>query len=96
MILQAADLNTSTAPRLIIVEVEQDDPLVMVEQLMPVLPVVRVSDFETGLALALKVENEQHHTAIMHSQNVTRLNTAAKTMQTSIFVKMALPMPDWA
>jgi propionaldehyde dehydrogenase len=54
---------------------------------MPVLPVVRVSDFETGLALALKVENEQHHTAIMHSQNVTRLNLAAKTMQTSIFVK---------
>lgn len=87
VILQAADLNTSTAPRLIIVEVEQDDPLVMVEQLMPVLPVVRVSDFETGLALAQKVENEQHHTAIMHSQNVTRLNLAAKTMQTSIFVK---------
>ena len=87
VILQAADLNTSTAPRLIIVEVEQDDPLVMVEQLMPVLPVVRVRDFETGLALALKVENDQHHTAIMHSQNVSRLNLAAKTMQTSIFVK---------
>ncbi|MTG36531.1 hypothetical protein GJD58_28565, partial [Klebsiella pneumoniae] len=28
-----------------------------------------------------------HHTAIMHSQNVSRLNLAARTLQTSIFVK---------
>ena len=40
-----------------------------------------------GLALALSVENNLHHTAIMHSQNVSRLNRAAKVMQTSIFVK---------
>ncbi|EBQ6122729.1 aldehyde dehydrogenase EutE, partial [Salmonella enterica subsp. enterica serovar Enteritidis] len=39
------------------------------------------------LALALKVEEGLHHTAIMHSQNVSRLNLAARTLQTSIFVK---------
>ncbi len=87
VILQAAGLSAPFTPRLIIVEVGPDDPLVMVEQLMPLLPIVRVKDFEEGLALALVVENNLHHTAIMHSQNVSRLNRAAKIMQTSIFVK---------
>lgn len=87
VILQAAGLSAPFTPRLIIVEVEQDDLLVTVEQLMPLLPIVRVKDFDTGLALALSVENNLHHTAIMHSQNVSRLNRAAKVMQTSIFVK---------
>lgn len=54
---------------------------------MPMLPVVTVSDFDSALTLALKVEEGLHHTAIMHSQNVSRLNLAARTLQTSIFVK---------
>jgi propionaldehyde dehydrogenase len=87
VILQAAGLSAPFTPRLIIAEVGQDDLLVTVEQLMPVLPIVRVKDFDAGLALALSVENNLHHTAIMHSQNVSRLNRAAKVMQTSIFVK---------
>ncbi|MFZ1875146.1 MAG: aldehyde dehydrogenase family protein [Chania sp.] len=74
-------------PRLLLVEVAGDDPLVTIEQLMPLLPVVRVKDFDAGLALALRVEAGLHHTAIMHSQNVTRLNLAARRLQTSIFVK---------
>ncbi|WP_431222778.1 aldehyde dehydrogenase family protein [Serratia sp. L9] len=74
-------------PRLLLVEVAGDDPLVTIEQLMPLLPVVRVPDFEAGLKLALQVEDGLHHTAIMHSQNVSRLNLAAQRLQTSIFVK---------
>lgn len=68
---------------------EANDPWVTCEQLMPVLPIVRVADFDSALALALRVEEGLHHTAIMHSQNVSRLNLAARTLQTSIFVKMA-------
>lgn len=74
-------------PRLIILEVPANDPFVVTEQLMPVLPIVRVDNFEQGLQLALKVEDGLHHTAMMHSQNVSRLNKAAHLMQTSIFVK---------
>ena len=88
VILEAAGLPCpAKPPRLIIVEVPADDALVVTEQLMPVLPIVRVDNFEQGLALSLKVENGLHHTAIMHSQNVSRLNKAAHLMQTSIFVK---------
>ncbi|NHL56394.1 CoA-acylating propionaldehyde dehydrogenase PduP, partial [Staphylococcus aureus] len=74
-------------PRLLIAEVEANAPWVTCEQLMPVLPIVRVADFDIALALALRVEEGLHHTAIMHSQNVSRLNLAARTLQTSIFVK---------
>lgn len=87
-ILQAAGLSVPPkAPRLLIAEVAGDDPLVTAEQLMPVLPVVRVNNFEAALALALVVEEGLHHTAVMHSQNVSRLNLAARSLQTSIFVK---------
>ncbi|WP_337263762.1 MULTISPECIES: aldehyde dehydrogenase family protein [unclassified Serratia (in: enterobacteria)] len=87
-LLAAAGLPCpAKAPRLLLAEVAWDDPLVTTEQLMPLLPVVRVKDFDAGLALALKVEDGLHHTAIMHSQNVTRLNLAARQLQTSIFVK---------
>lgn len=87
VIAKAAGLQCEFEPKIIIVEVPKDDLLVMVEQLMPVLPIVRVSDFDTALELALVVEQGLHHTAIMHSENVSRLNKAAKMMQTSIFVK---------
>lgn len=87
-LLNAAGLSVpAKAPRLLLVEVKSDDPFVTTEQLMPILPVVRVKDFDEGLALSLKVEGGLHHTAIMHSQNITRLNLMARQLQTSIFVK---------
>lgn len=54
---------------------------------MPMLPVVAVSDFDSALALAPGVEERLHYTAIMHSQDMSRLNLAAHTPQASIFVK---------
>jgi propionaldehyde dehydrogenase len=95
--LEAAGIAVpAKAPRLLIGIVNADDPWVTSEQLMPMLPVVKVSDFDSALALALKVEEGLHHTAIMHSQNVSRLNLAARTLQTSIFVKNGPLMPGSA
>lgn len=86
-ILEGAGIAVSGEPRLVVVEVAKDDPLMMREQLMPVLPVARTTDFDDALATALNVEGGCLHTAAMHSQNVSRLNKAAKAMRTSIFVK---------
>lgn len=89
-ILAAANIpQPAKEPKLIIVEATEDDPLVLLEQLMPVLPIVRVKDFDDGVRVALKAEAGLHHTASMHSQNVSRLNKVAQLMQTSIFVKNA-------
>ncbi|MCB2633687.1 aldehyde dehydrogenase EutE, partial [Listeria monocytogenes] len=57
------------------------------ELLMPIVPVVRVPTFDDALAVAIELEQGLHHTAPMHSQNISRLNKAARDMQTSIFVK---------
>ena len=93
-LLEAAGLPLpAKAPRLLIAVVDANDSWVTCEQLMPMLPIVKVNDFDSALTLALKVEDGLHHTAIMHSQNVSRLNLAARVMQTSIFVKNG---PSWA
>ncbi len=89
-----ASLCPQKAPRLLIAVVDANDSWVTCEQLMPMLPIVKVNDFDSALTPALKVEDGLHHTAIMHSQNVSRLNLAARVMQTSIFVKKR--PPPWA
>lgn len=57
------------------------------EMMMPILPIIRVPDFEVALSLAIELENGYHHTAIIHSQNITRLNKISKYMNTAILVK---------
>ncbi len=88
-ILEAAGVSFQDAPKLVIVAVAADDPLMMTEQLMPLLPVATAMDFEQALKVALKVEGGNLHTAIMHSKNIDHLNRAARRMRTSIFVKNA-------
>lgn len=86
-ILKDAEIVYTGEPRLIVVEGTPSMPFSIEEMLMPVVPIIRTPDFDTALELALEIENGLHHTATMHSQNVTRLNKAAREMQTSIFVK---------
>ena len=87
VILKDAEVEFTGDPRLIIVESTPQAAFAIEEMLMPVLPIVRVPDFEEALKLALELEHGYHHTATIHSQNVTRLNKAARDMETSIYVK---------
>ncbi len=86
-ILIAAGVKVDFDVRLIILKVEKDHPFVVKEMLMPILPIVTVKDFDEALPVALDIEQKLHHTATMHSQNIGRLNLAARKFQTSIFVK---------
>jgi len=76
-------------PALIIAEVPEDHPLVWSEQLMPVLPIVRVADVDRAIALARESEHGFGHSASMHSRNIDALSRMARVMNTSIFVKNA-------
>ncbi len=68
-LLQAAGIAVPLkTPRLLIALVDACDKWVTSEQLMPMLPIVKVKDFDSALTLALEVEEGLHHTAIMHSQ----------------------------
>jgi propionaldehyde dehydrogenase len=70
-------------------EVPFEHPFVQHELMMPVLPIVRVKDFNEAVEKAVLVEHGFRHTAIMHSRNVEHLSCLAKAIQTTIFVKNA-------
>jgi aldehyde dehydrogenase len=73
--------------RLIVVEVDKLHPLVWTEQMMPVMPFVRVASADEGIDLAKEAEQGMRHTAVMHSRNIDNLSRMARVMDCSIFVK---------
>lgn len=86
-ILKHVGIELDFDVRVIILKAESVHPFVEKEMLMPILPIVTASNFDEALEIALKIEAGRHHTATMHSQNVGRMNLAAKKFQTSLFVK---------
>lgn len=89
-ILKESGVRFSGDPRLVIAEVDETHPFVEVEMLMPVLAIVRIRhDIREAIAKAIKAENGCKHSAMMHSQNISHLSMAAKSLNTSIFVKNA-------
>lgn len=90
VILKAAGLSELAANsnlRCVVMETNRDHPLVWLEQMMPVLPLVRVKNVWEGIDLAVEVEQGNRHTAMMHSVNVEHLTALARAIQTTIFVK---------
>ena len=73
--------------KILLCEVEADHPLLWTEQLMPVIPLVRVKDVDTAVKLAFDLEHGYRHTAVMHSRNVDKLSEMARLMNCSLFVK---------
>ena len=86
-ILEKIGINVREEVKAIIFEAERSDLFVVEELMMPILPIVRVEDVDEAIELAVKVENGNRHTAIMHSKNVDKLSEMAKKIQTTIFVK---------
>ena len=86
-----AEIGVRARPdvRLVIADVPEEHPLVWSEQLMPVLPIVRVPDVDTAIALAKESEHGFGHSASMHSRDIDNLSRMARTINTSIFVKNA-------
>jgi acyl-CoA reductase-like NAD-dependent aldehyde dehydrogenase len=73
--------------RMVIVEVPPDHPLVFSEQMMPIMPIVRMRDANEAIDLAKKSEHGFRHTAVMHSKHLDNLDRMARVMDCSIFVK---------
>lgn len=82
-----AGLDVPAKTELIFAETDADHPYVQKEQMMPMLPIVRVPDFKTGVALAREAEHGYRHSAVIHSTNVDRMTYMARAMDTTIFVK---------
>ncbi len=87
ILLKAGITTNGKEPVLAFMVVDEDHPLVWSEQMMPVLPLVRVEDAETAIRLAKEAEHGFGHSAIMHSRNIDNLSKMARVMNCSIFVK---------
>lgn len=89
VILGKMGMNVPDSVRLIVVEVDENHPLLWTEQMMPVMPVVRVANADRAIDLAVEVEGGNRHTAVMHSKNLDNLSRMARESDCSIFVKNA-------
>lgn len=87
VILREIGIAAGPEARLVLCEVDRDHALPWTEQLMPVLPVVRVADADEAIDLAVRYEGGRRHTATMHSRNIERLSRMARLINCSIFVK---------
>lgn len=80
-------VNVPAGTQILYAETDESSPFVSEEQMMPVLPVVRVRDFRQGVELAKKHEHGFRHTAIIHSRNVRNMTIMGREMDTTLYVK---------
>ena len=89
VLLAKIGVNVDKSVRCIICEADFMHDFVQHELMMPILPIVRVSNIEEAIDLACKAEHGNRHTAHMHSKNIDHLSAFAKAVETTIFVKNA-------
>jgi acyl-CoA reductase-like NAD-dependent aldehyde dehydrogenase len=86
IILREIGIRVDDDVRLAVAEVPREHSLVWTEQMMPVMPVVRVPGVEQAIDLAVRSEHGFRHTASIHSTNVETITRMARAMNCSIFV----------
>jgi len=72
---------------LLFAETDANHAFVVEEQMMPMLPIVRVKSVEEGVAAAVNAEHGYKHSAIIHSLNVDHMTMMARALDTTLFIK---------
>lgn len=85
-ILEAAGISAPAQTVAVVVEVSADHNFVIDEYLMPILPVVRVRDFDQALKGAMAADGGRGHTAMLHTNNTARITQFNKAMNCSVVV----------
>ncbi len=91
-ILKQIDITPPPGTKLVFFEAPWDHPLVMAEQLMPVIPMVRCKTVEEAMEKAVIVEHQFKHTFVMHSTSIVNLSNMAQLCRANIFVKNGFNM----
>lgn len=87
VILGMVGIQAGDDVRMAVMEVQASHPLVWTEQMMPVMPVVRVANADEAIDRAVASEGGHRHTAVMYSRNIDKLSRMARLCNCSIFVK---------
>ena len=89
LFLEKIGVRTDKPVELLIFETDFNNPFVQLEQMMPIMPIVRVNNVDEAIDMAVEAEHGNRHTAMMHSKNVDNLTKFARAIGTTIFVKNA-------
>ena len=86
---KAAGFSVPESCRLLFVDVDRDLDHVFarIEQMMPVLPLLRARDVTEAIDWAMTLERGLRHTAGMYSRNIDNMHAMARRANTSLFVK---------
>jgi len=87
VIADSIGLKIPDDTKILLCEVDKSHPLVWTEQLMPVIPLVRMDNVDEAIDFAVSCEHGFRHTASMHSRNIDKLSKMARMMNCSLFVK---------
>jgi aldehyde dehydrogenase len=85
----AAGVRVPVGTELLFGETDENHPFVVEEQMMPFVPVVRVSCVDAAIAASVKAEHGYRHTAVIHTQNVETATRMAHAMNTTLFIMNA-------
>ena len=87
VLAQAAGVSVSANAPMLYAQTDANHPFVVEEQMMPMIPVTVVKDFDSAVDAAMKAEHNYKHSAIIHSLNVGRMTQMARALNTTLFVK---------
>src|SRR5436190_11209690 len=87
VLAQAAGVNIPSGTQLLFAETDAQHPFVVEEQMMPLLPIVRVKSLEEGVARSLEAEHGYKHTSIIHSHDVEAMTAMGRALDTTLFIK---------
>ncbi len=85
-ILGEIGIQAGDEVRLVLADVPAEHSLVWTEQMMPVMPVVRVASSAEAIDLAVRAEHGFGHTAAIYSRSVDTITRMARDINVSIFV----------
>ncbi len=82
-----AGASIAAGTELLFAETDADHPFVFEEQMMPMVPVVRVKDVQEGIERSLVAEHGYKHSAMIHSLNVENMTKMLQALDCTLFVK---------
>jgi acyl-CoA reductase-like NAD-dependent aldehyde dehydrogenase len=89
VILSQIGVQAGDDLRLVLADVPAEHSLVWTEQMMPVMPVIRVRTVDDAIDLAIEAEHGCGHTASIYSRDVNAITRMARDIDVSIFVANA-------
>ncbi|HYG21481.1 MAG TPA: aldehyde dehydrogenase family protein [Verrucomicrobiae bacterium] len=87
VLAKAAGIEVPAGTQMLFAETEANHLFVQEEQMMPMVPVVRVKSVEEGIERSLQAEHNYKHTSIIHSHDVEHMTAMARALDTTLFVK---------